>query len=136
MIVDLVTPGVLTGVGNVFTMRMQNVFLGDYTIDNHVVEFEPERRIAWEPVLNATSREEAKANIGHNLGHRWGYELEAVGPAATFITEFFECSRSSEEWQEDLQEDMRGWIPAAMAASLEKIKHLIRDNYKHLIRDN
>jgi uncharacterized protein YndB with AHSA1/START domain len=128
MLVDLVTPGILTSVGNVFTMRMHNDFLGDYTIDNHVVEFDPERRIAWEPVLKATSREEAKPNIGHNLHHRWGYELEAVGPTATFITEFFDCSRSSEEWQEDLQEDMQSWMPAAMAASLEKIEHLISDD--------
>jgi hypothetical protein len=128
MLVDLVTPGVLTSVGNVFTMRMHNEFLGDYTIDNHVVEFDPERRIAWEPVLSATSREEAKPNIGHNLHHRWGYELEVVGPATTFITEFFDCSRSSGDWQEDLQEDMQGWMPAAMAVTLEKIDHAIRDD--------
>jgi hypothetical protein len=128
MVVELVTPGMLTSVGNVFTMRMHNAFLGDYTIDNHVVEFDPERRIAWEPVLSATSRDEAKPNIGHNLRHRWGYELEAVTPAATFLSEFFDCSRSSEDWQEDLQEDMHGWIPVAMDASLEKIEHLIRND--------
>jgi hypothetical protein len=126
MLVELVTPGVLTNVGNVFTMRMHNDFLGNYAIDNHVVEFDPERRIAWEPVLSATSREEAQPNIGHNLHHRWGYQLEAVGPAATFITEFFDCSRSSDDWQEDLQEDMRGWMPAAMTTSLEKIEDLVR----------
>jgi hypothetical protein len=109
-------------------MRMHNDFLGDYTIDNHVVEFDPEQRVVWEPVLRATSREEAQPNIGHNLHHRWGYELEAVDPAATVITEFFDCSRSSEDWQEDLQEDLQGWMPAAMAASLEKIEHLVRND--------
>ena len=128
MLVELVTPGVVTSVGYVFTMRMHNDFLGDYTVDNHVVEFDPERCIAWEPVLSATSREEAKPNIGSNLLHRWGYELEAEGPSATVITEFFDCSRSSEEWQEDLQEDMQSWIPAAMATSLGKIAHLIRES--------
>ena len=128
MLVDLVTPGFLTGVGNVFTMRMHNDFLGDYTIDNHVVEFDPERRLAWEPVLSATAREEAKANIGHNLHHRWGYELEMVDPTGTLITEFFDCSRSSEAWQEDLQEDMQSWMPAAMAVTLEKIERLIRND--------
>ncbi len=127
MLVDLVTPGTLTNVGNVFTMHMHNDFLGHYTIDNHVVEFDSERRIAWEPVLSATSREEAKPNIGQSLHHRWGYELEAVGPADTLVTEFFDCSRSSKHWQDDLQEDMQGWIPAAMAASLDMIKRLIRD---------
>jgi hypothetical protein len=127
MLVDLVTPGILTSIGNVFTMRMHNDFLGDYTIDNHVVEFDPEHRIAWEPVLSATSREEAKPNVGRNLRHRWGYRLEAAGPATTFVTEYFDCSRSSEDWQEDLQEDMQGWMPAAMAASLERIEYLIRN---------
>ena len=125
MLVDLVTPGVVTSVGNVFTMRMHNGFLGDYTIDNHVVEFDPHRRIAWEPVLSATLREEAKPNIGRSLRHRWGYQLEPAAPATTLITEFFDCSGSSVEWQEDLQEDMRGWIPDAMAASLERIQYLI-----------
>jgi uncharacterized protein YndB with AHSA1/START domain len=126
MLMDLVTPGLLTSTGDVFTMRMHNDFLGDYTIENHVIEFEPERRIVWEPVLNDTSREEAKPNIGQNLHHRWGYELVTVGRAATVITEFFDCSGSSDEWQEDLQEDMHSWIPAAMATTLEKIENQLK----------
>jgi hypothetical protein len=107
-------------------MRMHNEFLGDYTIENHVVEFDPERRIVWEPVRSATSREEAKSNIGHNLHHRWGYELQAESPTATLRTEFFDCSRSTEDWQEDLKEHMQGWLPAAMAGSLEKIEEIVQ----------
>jgi len=128
MLVGSVTPGILTSVGDVFTMRMHNDFLGDYVMDNHVVEFDPERRIAWEPVLSATSQKEAEADIGHNLHHRWGYELEAQGGSATFITEFFDCAKSSEEWQEQLQEHMQGWISTSMATSLEKIEDLIGDH--------
>lgn len=130
MLRDLVTPGVLTGVGNVFTMRMHNPVMGEYTIDNHVVEFDRDRRIAWEPVLSGASREEDKPDIGHRLHHRWGYELEAEEPSATLVTEFFDCSRSSEHWQEELQEDLQeaGWMSAAMAASLEKIEHQIGKN--------
>jgi hypothetical protein len=128
MLVGLVTPGRLTSVGDVFTMRMHNDFLGDYTIDNHVVEFDPEQAIAWEPVLSGTHREEAKANIGHNLGHRWGYDLEHTGPSTTYITEYFDCSRSSDAWQEDLQEHMQGWITASMNISLDRIAGLTKEN--------
>jgi hypothetical protein len=121
MLVGLVTPGIVTSVGDVFTMRMHNDVMGDYTIDNHVVEFEPERRIAWEPVLSAASRDEDKPYIGKSMRHRWGYELEAVEPQSTLVTEFLDCSRSPEVFQEGMQEDMEGWVPAAMAASLDMI---------------
>lgn len=120
MLVSLVTPGRLSGVGDVFTMRMRNDEMGDYTIDNHVVEFEPDRRIAWEPVLGSASREEDRGDVGNSLHHRWGYELEADGPGATLVTEFFDCSRSPE----DFQRILRGgaiW-EGAMASSLENLE--------------
>jgi uncharacterized protein YndB with AHSA1/START domain len=121
MLVSPATPGTLTGVGEVFTMRMRNEEMGDYAIDNHVVEFEPDRRIAWEPVLSSASREEDREYIGNSFRHRWGYELEAVGPGATLVTEFFDCSRSPE----DFRQVLRGgsvW-EEAMALSLEKLEH-------------
>ena len=40
---------VVTGVGDVFTMRMYYSEHGDYEMDNHVVEVEQDRRIGWEP---------------------------------------------------------------------------------------
>src|ERR1035437_8525161 len=46
---------VLTGVGDVFAMRMHNDEMGDYEMSNHVVEFELNRRITWEPVMTANS---------------------------------------------------------------------------------
>ena len=42
--------GVISGVGDVFTMKMHNDEMGDYEMANHVVEYEPNRRIGWEPV--------------------------------------------------------------------------------------
>jgi hypothetical protein len=103
MIVSPATSDPLTGVGDVFTMRMHNEEMGDDVIDNHVVEFVPDRRIAWEPVLSAASREEDRESIGNGLHHRWGYELEAAGPDATLVTEFFDCSRSPEDFQRVLR---------------------------------
>jgi len=49
---------VLSGIGDVFEMKMFNDVLGDYVMENYVVEFEPDRRIAWEPVLKATDKPE------------------------------------------------------------------------------
>src|SRR5262245_12963917 len=43
------TDDVITGVGDVFVMKMFYERLGDYEMNNHVVEFELDRRIGWEP---------------------------------------------------------------------------------------
>jgi hypothetical protein len=121
MLIGAVTPGAVTSVGDVFTMRMHNDEMGEYTIDNHVVEFDRNRRIVWEPVLGSASREEDKAYIGRSLHHQWGYELEAEGQGATLVTEFFDCSRSPGDFQETLQ---GGAIwEATIADSLQKIEH-------------
>src|ERR1700733_4373528 len=55
---------VLTGVGDVFTIAMHNPEMGDYEMSNHVAEFEPNRRISWEPVMTAASRPEDKPGLG------------------------------------------------------------------------
>jgi hypothetical protein len=129
MLVDSITPGVLSGVGDVFTMRMHNDEMGSYAIDNHVVEFDRDRRIAWEPVLSAASREEDKPDIGHNLHHQWGYELEAIEAGATLVTEFFDCSTSPEQFQDALQSDwVSRSVPLAIAVSLEKLESLVKAN--------
>ncbi|MFF4213954.1 hypothetical protein ACFYZE_32320 [Streptomyces sp. NPDC001796] len=38
-----------SGVGDVFVMRMHYERYGDYEMNNHVVEYEPDRRVGWEP---------------------------------------------------------------------------------------
>jgi len=40
---------VISGVGDVFVMKMYFARIGDYEMNNHVVEYEPDRRIGWEP---------------------------------------------------------------------------------------
>ncbi|HUC06212.1 MAG TPA: SRPBCC family protein [Acidimicrobiales bacterium] len=120
MLVGVATPGPVTEVGDVFSMHMHNENMGDYTIDNHVVEFDPDRRIAWEPVLSEASRTEDEAYIGTRLHHRWGFELEADGPDATLVTEFFDCSASPADFQQQL-EGGSIWNDA-IAASLENIE--------------
>jgi uncharacterized protein YndB with AHSA1/START domain len=48
-----------------------------YKITNHVVEFEPDRRIAWR----------------HFGGHRWRYELTPTDDGGTEVVETFDYSR-------------------------------------------
>jgi hypothetical protein len=66
---------VLSGIGDDFKMRMFNDTLGDYVMENHVVEFEPDRRIVWEPVLKATDKPEFQSRVGDRAHLRWGWEL-------------------------------------------------------------
>lgn len=48
-----------------------------YRINNRVVEFEPDRLVAWR----------------HFGGHRWRYELEPTADGGTVVTETFDYSR-------------------------------------------
>jgi len=104
------------GEGDVFVMKMHNDEMGDYEMTNHVVVYEPSRRIVWEPVMSAASRSEDVAGIGDRAEHRWGYELEADGNG-TVITETFDCSRSP-EWLRRATRDGDIWVEA-MTATLE-----------------
>jgi hypothetical protein len=47
-----------------------------YKILNTVVEYEPDRLIAWR----------------HFYGHRWRWQLEPAGPGVTEVTESFDWS--------------------------------------------
>lgn len=116
--------GVISGVGDVFTMTMHNDEMGDYEMANHVVEYEPGRRIAWEPVLKAASRDEDQAEIGERSEHRWAYELTPLGAASTLVTETYDCSRAP-EWLRKAVKDGALWIDS-MTVSLEKLDALGR----------
>jgi hypothetical protein len=111
--------GVISGVGDVFTMKMHNDEMGDYEMANHVVEYEPNRRIGWEPVLKAASRPEDQADIGDRSEHRWSYELRPLDAASTLVTETYDCSRAP-EWLRRAVKGGARWI-ASMTATLEKL---------------
>ncbi|HEX6246293.1 MAG TPA: SRPBCC family protein [Nocardioidaceae bacterium] len=69
-------PERLTAKGQTFSVRMRIVV--PYKITNRVVEYDPDRRIAWR----------------HFGGHRWRYELEPTGDGTgTTVTETFDYSR-------------------------------------------
>jgi ADP-ribose pyrophosphatase YjhB (NUDIX family) len=108
----------VTRAGDVFGMRMYFPALGHYEMDNHVVEFDPDRRIGWEPA----------AGRGHpgdgepRWGHRWSYDLRPDGPDATVVTEIYDCSRAPEAAQESV-DGGRAWMDA-MTATLARLDEL------------
>ena len=71
-------------VGDVFTMTLT----GDGAVrENHVVEFDEGRRIAWRP-----------AEPGQDPpGHLWRWELEPISPSRTRVTHTYDWSRLSDE---------------------------------------
>jgi hypothetical protein len=120
MLRGAVSDAVVTGVGDVFTMRMYYVEHGDYEMDNHVVEFEQDRRIGWEPWTGRGHPDTAAGSTAEvRWGHVWGYELAPDGPGATIVTEFYDCSAAPEEERAAMQ---NGEIWAkCMAETLERL---------------
>jgi uncharacterized protein YndB with AHSA1/START domain len=120
-------PSVPLSLGSTFSMKMrgrpETLFL-PYTMHNKVIEFEPDRRIAWQPTA-----------LGGLLGGRiWRYELSpadgAAGPATsggaggTLVRETWDVSQ-------DKQKSMlkMGKMPAqaerGMRATLDRIADLL-----------
>jgi hypothetical protein len=117
----------ISGVGDTFTMKMHR--LGDdYLMLNYVVEFEPNRRIFWEPAPGDPSRTEDNdpSKVGIPAGYRWGYILTPDGDDATVVTEVFDRGPLSQ----DLLRDGGAWINGknpvleSMAASLERLEKI------------
>ncbi len=79
------------GVGDTFGMRMHNDEMGDYEMLNHVVAYEQDRSIGWEPVLAKAGRPQDEGDVGNHSGHRWSYQLTPDG-AGTVVTETYDCS--------------------------------------------
>jgi hypothetical protein len=114
---------VISNVGDVFTMNMFNDEMGDYVMDNRVVEFEPERRIVWEPVMRSIDRPEFKSDVGEPAYHQWGWQLEPLDAGRTRVTEFFDCSRSP-DWLQKVLDGGQRWRPD-IEASLENLEKLV-----------
>jgi uncharacterized protein YndB with AHSA1/START domain len=114
---------VITAVGDTFDMRMSNDYLGDYVIENRVVEFEPDRRIAWEPVLKETDRPEAQSNVGVSAHLRWVWEVVARPDGGIRVTESYDLSRCP-DWLREATRDGEDWREA-IEASLENLARLV-----------
>jgi uncharacterized protein YndB with AHSA1/START domain len=103
MLRGLVSGTTISRVGDVFVMQMYFAELGDYQMINHVVEYEPDRRIGWEPEAgHGHPNAEPAADRPARWGQRWSFELTPDGPDATVVTEIFDCSRVPEDEQVDI----------------------------------
>ncbi len=115
--------GVISKVGDVFAMNMFNDEMGDYVMENRVVEFEPERRIVWEPVLRSIDNPDFRSDVGEPAHHQWGWQLEPLDADHTRVTEFFDCSRSP-DWLRKAVDGGERWRPE-IEASLENLEKLV-----------
>ncbi|MDQ6837952.1 MAG: SRPBCC family protein [Actinomycetota bacterium] len=70
-------------VGEVFTMTLT----GGGVRENHVVEFEEERRIAWRPAEPGAEPP----------GHLWVWALEPIDSSRTLVTHTFDWTRLADE---------------------------------------
>ncbi|MEU4832237.1 hypothetical protein [Streptosporangium sp. NPDC023615] len=112
---------VISGLGDVFVMRMYYERHGDYEMDNHVVEYEPDRRVGWEP-KPGRGHPDASAPEGR-WGHRWVFDLVPDGPGATIVTETFDGSRLPEDKRAEMS-DGRAWWIENMSRTLERLDAL------------
>jgi uncharacterized protein YndB with AHSA1/START domain len=123
MIQGALIDDVVTGVGDVFSMQMYFKPLGHYVIRNHVVEYEQDRRIAWEPSPgDATAANDGRFPVGVPIGQRWSFELSPNGPDATLVTEHYDCSSAAADIRAATH-DGEGWIET-MAATLANLAAL------------
>ena len=121
----------IADVGDTFTMKM-NRLGDDYLMLNSVVEFEPDRRIIWEPAPGDPSRAEGNdpSKVGIPAGYRWGYILTPDGDDATVVTEVFDYGRVSEEIRQSLLHEGGAWINGtnsvleSITASLERLEKI------------
>lgn len=94
-------------VGDVFRM----VLTTGGTRENHVVEFEEGRRIAWRP-----------ADPGDPpAGHLWRWELEPLGPHTTRVTHTYDWSQLTDPRRFDRA---RSTTPEMLGASLDRLARL------------
>ena len=84
--------------GDVFTMRITTGSIRE----NHVVEFDEGRRIAWMP-----------AEPGQRPpGHLWRWELESTGASRTLVTCTYDWTRLTDE----------GRLPRARATTADRLR--------------
>jgi uncharacterized protein YndB with AHSA1/START domain len=70
-------------VGDVFTVTLTN----GQVRENHVVEFEEERLVAWQPSEPGSAPP----------GHLWRWQLEALGEARTRVVHTYDWTRLTDE---------------------------------------
>ncbi len=115
MLRGLASGGPITGVGDTFTMKMNNQILGDYEVECRVTAFEPGRRIGWGPKLVGDF-----SSVLGNMepgGQTFTYELEPA-ESGTRVTQTY-------DWSEVPDPAFKGILPFLnedqLAESIQRI---------------
>ena len=122
MVRGSVSEAAVSAVGDVFVIKMYYAEHGDYEMNNHVVEYEKDRRIGWEPEAGRGHPDAAAAAADRRWGQRWIYDLVPDGPQATIVTEIYDCSGAADDDRLSM-DNGRIWIEA-MTKTLERLDHL------------
>jgi uncharacterized protein YndB with AHSA1/START domain len=94
-------------VGDEFTMTLT----GGAVRENHIVEFDEGRRIAWTP-----------SPVGEKPpGHLWRWELEPAGASGTRVTHTYDWTQLTDEGR---MARARANTPAALQSSLDRLAAL------------
>lgn len=101
---EIVRGARLTAVGDVFSMRLTN----DKVRDNHVVDVEEGRRLAWRPA--SEGQEPA--------GHEWRWEIEPLSDTRSRVTHTYDWSELTDEARMDRA---RSTTSAMLRASLDRL---------------
>jgi uncharacterized protein YndB with AHSA1/START domain len=100
-------PRRVRAVGEVFEMALTN----GQVRENHVLEFEEGRRIAWRP-----------AEVGQRPpGHLWRWELEPVSETRTRVTHTYDWTELTDETR---VERAKATTPGKLRASLDRLAAL------------
>lgn len=119
----------ISAVGDVFLIHMTHWDRGNYSMANHVVAFEHDRLIAWEPIVQSYERPEYQSSVGYPALRQWGWMLEPLSDESTRVTVFFEGSQLPAELRKFIK-DGEFWRPA-MQTSLDNLERILargRDN--------
>lgn len=102
----------VTAVGDVFTMSLTK---GGAVRENHVVEFEEGRRIAWNPAV-----------VGEEPpGHLWRWVLEPVDNTHTRVTHTYDWTELTDERR---FERARATTSDRLRASIDRLASLAEEN--------
>jgi uncharacterized protein YndB with AHSA1/START domain len=96
-------------VGDVFTMTLTRT---GAVRENHVVEFEEWRRIAWRPSVPGQAPP----------GHLWRWELEPVDSSSTRVTHTYDWTELTDESR---YQRARATTPEKLQSSLDRLAALV-----------
>lgn len=124
MLRGAVTEPPVTEVGDVFVVAMHHRPIGDYQMNNHVVEYQQNRLICWEPESGQGHPDDSAPSA--RWGQRWSFELAPDGPDAAVVTHRYDCSRVPESDQAQMAGG-RIWLDA-MAETLRRLDELVQNS--------